>query len=46
MTIHEEQPVAAEPRIDDENTADAVHEPEPAADDIGAEAARKPGDDA
>ena len=30
MTIHEEQPVTAEPRIDDENTADAVHEPEPA----------------
>ena len=28
MTIHEEQPVTAEPRIDDENTADAVHEPE------------------
>ena len=33
MTIHEEQPVAAEPRIDDENTADAVHEPEPATDE-------------
>ena len=29
MTIHEEQPVTAEPRIDDENTADAAHEPEP-----------------
>ena len=26
MTIHEEQPVTAEPRIDDENTADAVRE--------------------
>jgi hypothetical protein len=42
MTIHEEQPVAAEQRIDDENTADAVHEPEPATDDIGAEAVREP----
>jgi cell division septation protein DedD len=31
MTIHEEQPVTAEPRIDDENTADAAHEPEPVA---------------
>ena len=30
MTIHEEQPVTAEPHIDDQNTADAVHEPEPA----------------
>jgi hypothetical protein len=37
MTIHEEQPVTAEPRIDDENTANAVHEPGPAADDTGAE---------
>jgi hypothetical protein len=42
MTIHEEQPVTAEPRIDDENTADAVHEPEPATDDTGAEAVREP----
>jgi phosphoglycolate phosphatase-like HAD superfamily hydrolase len=42
MTIHEEQPVTAEPRIDDENTADAVHEPDPVADDIGAEAVREP----
>jgi hypothetical protein len=42
MTIHEEQPVTAEPRIDDENTADAVHEPEPTTDDIGAEAVREP----
>ena len=30
MAIHEEQPVTAEPHIDDQNTADAVHEPEPA----------------
>jgi hypothetical protein len=42
MTIHEEQPVTAEPRIDEENTADAVHAPEPAADDIGADAVREP----
>jgi enoyl-CoA hydratase/carnithine racemase len=42
MTIHEEQPVTAEPRIDDENTADAAHESEPAIDDIGAEAVREP----
>jgi hypothetical protein len=42
MTIHEEQPVTAEPRIDDENTADAVREQEPATDDIGAEALREP----
>src|ERR1700689_1752714 len=42
MTIHEEQPVTAEPRIDDENTADAGHDPEPATDDIGAEAVREP----
>jgi len=42
MTIHEEQPVAAEQRIDDENTADAVHEPKPTTDDIGAEAVREP----
>ncbi|MFZ0715603.1 hypothetical protein [Mycobacterium sp.] len=42
MTIHEEQPVAAEPRIDDENTADTVHEPEPATEDTGAEAVREP----
>jgi hypothetical protein len=41
MTIHEEQPVAAEPRIDEENTADAVHAPEPATDDIGADAVRE-----
>lgn len=41
MTIHEEQPVAAEPRID-ENTPDAVHEPEPATEDIEAEAVRQP----
>jgi hypothetical protein len=43
MTIHEEQPVTAEPRIDEENTADAVHEPEPATDDSGAVAVREPG---
>jgi hypothetical protein len=42
MTIHEEQPVTAEPRIDEENTADAVHAPEPVADDIGADAVREP----
>jgi hypothetical protein len=42
MTIHEEQPVTAEPRIDDENTADAVHEPEPATGAVEAEAAREP----
>jgi hypothetical protein len=42
MTIHEEQPVTAEPRIDDENTADAVHEPEPATDENTAEAVREP----
>ena len=24
MTIHEEQPVAAEPRVDDENTAEVT----------------------
>ncbi len=42
MTIHEEQPATAEPRIDDENTADAVHEPEPATDAVGAEALREP----
>jgi len=42
MTIHEEQPVAAGPRTDDENAADAVREPEHAADDIGAEQAREP----
>jgi hypothetical protein len=29
MTTHEEQPVAAEPRVDDESTADTVGEPEP-----------------
>jgi hypothetical protein len=28
MTLHEEQPVAAEPRIDEENTAEAEREPE------------------
>ena len=42
MTIHEEQPVTAEPRVDEENTADAVHAPEPVADDIGADAVREP----
>ena len=42
MTIHEEQPVTAEPRIDDENAAHAAHEPGPATDDIGAEAVREP----
>ena len=42
MTIHEEQPVTAEPRVHDEDTADVVREPEPAADDIGAEAVREP----
>jgi hypothetical protein len=42
MTIHEEQPVTAEPRIDEENAADAVHAPEPATDDIGADAVREP----
>jgi hypothetical protein len=40
MTIHEEQPVTTEPRIDDENTADAVHEPEPATDAAEAEQPR------
>jgi hypothetical protein len=40
MTIHEEQPVAAEPRIDDENTAEAVREPEPVADAVEAEPPR------
>jgi hypothetical protein len=42
MTIHEEQPVTAEPRVDEENTADAVHEPEATTDDIGADAVRGP----
>jgi hypothetical protein len=42
MTIHEDQPVTAEPRTDDENTADAVHEPEPTTDENTAEAVRKP----
>jgi hypothetical protein len=42
MTIHEEQPVTAEPRIDDENTTDAVQEPEPATDAVEAEAVREP----
>ena len=41
MTIHEEQPVTAEPRIDDENTADAAHEPEPVAENP-ADAAHEP----
>jgi len=41
MTIHEEQPVTAEPHIDDENTAAAVHEPEPATENT-AEAVREP----
>jgi hypothetical protein len=42
MTIHEEQPVTAEPRIDDENTADAVREPENVADAVEAETVREP----
>jgi hypothetical protein len=42
MTIHEEQPVAAEPRMDEENTAGAVHEPEPATDAVEAEPVREP----
>jgi hypothetical protein len=42
MTIHEEQPVTAEPRVDEENTADAVHEAAAATDDSGAEAVREP----
>ena len=42
MTIHEEQPVRAEPRIDDENTADAVHEPEPATEEHAADVVREP----
>jgi hypothetical protein len=42
MTIHEEQPVAAEPRTDDENTADAVREPELAPEDTEPEAVREP----
>jgi len=42
MTIHEEQPVTAGPRTDDENAADAVREPEHAADDAGAEQVREP----
>ena len=42
MTVHEEQPVAAEPRIDDENAADAAHKPGSGADDIGAEPVREP----
>jgi len=42
MTVHEEQPVAAEPRIDDENAADAAHKPGSAAEDIGAEPVREP----
>jgi hypothetical protein len=42
MTIHEEQPVTAEPRIDDESTAEAAREPEPVADDGEAEAVREP----
>jgi hypothetical protein len=37
MTIHEDQPVTAEPRIDDEGTADAVREPEPVADAVETE---------
>ena len=37
MTIHEDQPVTAEPRIDDEGTADPVGEPEPVADAVEAE---------
>jgi hypothetical protein len=37
MTIHEDQPVTAEPRIDDEGTADTVREPEPVADAVDAE---------
>jgi hypothetical protein len=42
MSIHEEQSVTAEPRVDNENTAEAVHEPEPATDDNGTEAVREP----
>ena len=42
MTVHEEQPVAAEPRIDDANAADAAHKPGSAAEDIGAEPVREP----
>jgi hypothetical protein len=34
MTIHDEQHAAAEPRIDDENTAEAVSEPAPVADPV------------
>ncbi|HEY2199174.1 MAG TPA: hypothetical protein VGH69_15975 [Mycobacterium sp.] len=41
MTIHEEQHVPAEPRVD-ENTANEVHEPQAATDDIGAETVREP----
>jgi hypothetical protein len=41
MTIHEEQPVTAEPRIDDENTADVVREPEPATENT-ADVVREP----
>lgn len=40
MTVHDEQPVTAEPRVDDENTADAVHEPELVADAVEAEPPR------
>jgi hypothetical protein len=42
MTIHEEHQAPAEPRIDDEDTAEAVHEPEPAADPVEAEAVHEP----
>jgi hypothetical protein len=41
MTIHEGQPVTAEPRVDDENTADAVHKPEPASENT-ADVVREP----
>jgi hypothetical protein len=41
MTIHEEQPVTAEPRVDDENRADAVHEAEPATENT-ADVVREP----
>jgi hypothetical protein len=34
MTIDEGQPVAADPRVDDQDAADAGHEPEPAADAV------------
>jgi hypothetical protein len=42
MTIHEEHQVPAEPRTDDEDRPEAVHEPEPAADAVQAEAVHEP----